>query len=112
MLIHTLVGRGLCAPGAGVTLARGTMAWAPLGRLLGGKNHGVSMVLERLSVSYGVPPEVLLLAWLQKHPAGIVPVVGTTKPERYGLLVKSAGVSMELEHWFELLEASRGHKVP
>jgi predicted oxidoreductase len=41
-----------------------------------------------------------------------VPVVGTTKPERYGLLVKSAGVSMELEHWFELLEASRGHKVP
>tara|TARA_B100001093_G_scaffold254275_1_gene243240 strand:+ start:219 stop:1073 length:855 start_codon:yes stop_codon:yes gene_type:complete len=94
------------------TLGVGTMAWAPLGRLLGGKNHGVSMVLERLSVSYGVPPEVLLLAWLQKHPAGIVPVVGTTKPERYGLLVKSADVSMELEHWFELLEASRGHKVP
>ena len=89
-----------------------TMAWAPLGQLMDGKNTRVTTALNRLSAEYGVAPEVLLLAWLQKHPAGIVPVVGTTKPERYAALMQSATTAMELEHWFELLEASWGHKVP
>lgn len=88
------------------------MAWAPLGQLLGDKNPRVSAVLKRLSAEYGVAPEALLLSWLQRHPAGIVPVVGTTKPERYDALMHSTNTAMELEHWFELLEASWGHKVP
>ena len=88
------------------------MAWAPLGQLLDNKNPRVASVLNRLSTEYGVAPEVLLLMWLHKHPAGIVPVVGTTKPERYAPLMQSAANAMELEHWFELLEASWRHKVP
>ena len=52
------------------------------------------------------------MKWLQKHPAGIVPMVGTTRPERYASLMQSASTEMELEHWFELLEASWGQKVP
>ena len=94
------------------TLGIRTMAWAPLGQLMDGKNPRVAFVLNRLSKEYGVAPEVLLLAWLQKHPAGIIPVVGTTKSERYASLMQSAATAMELEHWFELLEASWGHKVP
>ena len=88
------------------------MAWAPLGQLMDGKNTHVASVLKRLSIEYGVAAEALLLSWLQKHPAGIVPVVGTTKPERYATLMQSTNTAMELEHWFELLEASWGHKVP
>ena len=33
-------------------------------------------------------------------------------PERYATLMHSTTTAMELEHWFELLEASWGHKVP
>ena len=94
------------------TLGVRTMAWAPLGQLMDGKNTRVASVLKRLSIEYGVAAEALLLSWLQKHPAGIVPVVGTTKPERYAVLMQSSTTAMELEHWFELLEASWGHKVP
>ena len=94
------------------TLGVRTMAWAPLGRLLDNNNSRVASVLNRLSTEYGVAPEVLLLLWLQKHPAGIVPVVGTTRSERYASLMQSASTEMELEHWFELLEASWGQKVP
>lgn len=88
------------------------MAWAPLGQLLDNNNPRVASVLNRLSTEYGVAPEVLLLMWLQKHPAGIIPVVGTTRPERYASLMQSAATEMKLEHWFELLEASWGQKVP
>ena len=83
-----------------------------VGPAVGQQNPRVASVLNRLSTEYGVAPEVLLLMWLHKHPAGIVPVVGTTKPERYTSLMQSAATAIELEHWFELLEASWGHKVP
>ena len=89
-----------------------TMAWGPLGRLLDGENTRVTEVLGRLSAEYGVEPSALLLAWLLRHPARIVPVVGTTQPSRYASLVKAGQVDMELEHWFQLLEASWGQKVP
>lgn len=88
------------------------MAWGPLGRLLDGENARVTEVLGRLSAEYGVEPSALLLAWLLRHPARIVPVVGTTQLSRYASLAKAGQVDMELEHWFQLLEASWGHKVP
>lgn len=89
-----------------------TMAWGPLGGLLDGKNPRVTDVVNRLSTAYGVEPSVLLLAWLLRHPGRIVPVVGTTQPSRYATMVKATEINLELEHWFELLEASWGHKVP
>lgn len=94
------------------TLGIRTMAWGPLGRLLDGENARVTEVLGRLSAEYGVEPSALLLAWLLRHPARIVPVVGTTQLSRYASLAKAGQVDMELEHWFQLLEASWGHKVP
>lgn len=89
-----------------------TMAWAPLGGLLDGHNPRVTEVVSRLSAVYEVQPSALLLAWLRRHPAGIVPVVGTTQPSRYAEMVRATEIKLELEHWFELLEASWGHKVP
>lgn len=89
-----------------------TLAWGPLGGLLDGNNPRVNEVLNRLSADYGVQPSILLLAWLLRHPARIVPVVGTTQPSRYAELVKATETKLQLEHWFELLEASWGHKVP
>lgn len=94
------------------TLGVRTMAWGPLGQLLDGKHARVTEALNRLSAEYGVEPSALLLAWLLRHPARIVPVVGTTQPARYTALAKAGQVVLEREHWFQLLEASWGHKVP
>ena len=47
-----------------------------------------------------------------KHPAGIHPVVGTTKKERLTDSVAATHMDMDLQDWFVLLEASLGHEVP
>lgn len=48
----------------------------------------------------------------KKHPAGVLPVVGTTDTERLAELNKGASVDLALEDWFILLEASQGRRVP
>ena len=54
----------------------------------------------------------LLLAFLLKHPAKILPIIGTSKAESIKSLRKSLEINLTIEDWFTLLEASLGHKVP
>ncbi|MGB1123211.1 MAG: aldo/keto reductase, partial [Flavobacteriales bacterium] len=72
----------------------------------------IQNIMHRLVERYNAPVEALLLAWLMRHPAGIVPVVGTTRPDRYATLMKAKDLSLSDEDWFALTEASWGHKVP
>jgi predicted oxidoreductase len=63
------------------------MAWAPLG---GGNFNDDSHPRYRIIVStasaladkYGTGINQVLIAYLLKHPSGIIPVLGTTKVER------------------------------
>ena len=92
-----------------------TMAWSPMGALFTSdspQTERIQKTIRRLVEQYEAPEEVLLLAWLMRHPAGIVPVVGTTRSERYATLVKAKDLSLSDEDWFALTEASWGHKVP
>ncbi|MET9294821.1 aldo/keto reductase [Streptomyces sp. NPDC003077] len=59
-------------------------------------------------------PEAVLLWWLQRHPAGITPVVGTTRPERIGACADAVRREPELTHeeWYELWVAARGTPLP
>ena len=91
------------------------MAWSPMGALFTRdppQTERIQKIMHRLVEQYSAPVEVLLLAWLMRHPAGIVPVVGTTRSERYATLVKAKDLSLSDEGWFALTEASWGHKVP
>ncbi|MEM8886409.1 MAG: aldo/keto reductase [Bacteroidota bacterium] len=54
----------------------------------------------------------ILLAWLFRHPSGIVPIVGSSKIERIKSAVEAAHIKLSREEWYELLEASRGEEVP
>jgi predicted oxidoreductase len=47
-----------------------------------------------------------------KHPAGILPVVGTTTPERLKDAMAATKIDLSLEDWFTLTEASWGHRFP
>lgn len=87
------------------------MAWSPLG---GGKyfeDVRISGLLQRLSGVYSVTATQLLLAWLLKHPSGIVPILGTTKPERITEGAESVKINLDRQHWFELLKAVTGKDV-
>lgn len=91
------------------------MAWSPLGSYFGqesDQHRRIGEILSKLCEKYSATPDQLLLAWILKHPAGILPVIGTSSIDR--MEKASAAVDIELEEvdWFEMLVASRGCKVP
>lgn len=94
---------------------RKAMAWSPLGGFFSEDNEQKKRLTKQLSKlveRYGVAADVLLLAWLMRHPANVFPVVGTTNKERLSKAVQACKIELELEDWFTLLEASLGHEVP
>lgn len=94
---------------------RMAMAWSPLGSYFREQdtiNPGFKETLNRLMEKYNAEASQLFLAWLVRHPAGILPVVGTTKKERIKLALEATGIKLDLEDWFEILETAQGHQVP
>jgi predicted oxidoreductase len=101
------------------------MAWSPLGggqladgakRLLknqeGYRTGNVLPLLDEYARSRGVTRAVVALAWLLKHPSGILPVVGSTHPERIRAAVRATEMDLSREEWYRLLAAARGEPLP
>lgn len=91
------------------------MAWSPLGQVFKTDNEQtqrIHSILEELSETYNATKNQLLLAWLMKHPSGIIPVVGTTDHKRLANAMKASVIDLSTEDWFKLLVASQGHKAP
>ena len=90
------------------------MSWNPLGSVFKSNDKKSIRILEvasKLSEKYNVEPDVLLLAWILKHPSGILPVFGSTTADRISKLMKSTEIVLNLEDWFALYSASLGIKV-
>ena len=93
----------------------GTMAWSPLGSYFKNSDEitqRLTACMTPLLEKYHCDASQLLLAWLRKHPAGILPVVGTTTPERLKDAMAATKIDLSLEDWFTLTEASWGHRFP
>lgn len=91
------------------------MCWSPLGTVFKQDNdqtQRLKKILGDLSIKYDVPADILLLAWILKHPARILPVCGTADPSRLANLMKATTVNMELQDWFALWSESAGVPVP
>ena len=91
------------------------MCWSPLGSYFKESNAQTIRIkkeLQKLTEKYQVSEDVLLLAWILKHPSKIAPVIGTTNKDRIKNSKKALSISLELEDWFSMLVASQGHKVP
>ena len=91
------------------------MSWSPLGKVFKEKTEQtdrIHLVLNTLTAKYGLPDDVLLLAWILQHPGQVSPVIGTTNQERIANANRALATTLELEDWFLLLAASQGHKVP
>lgn len=54
---------------------------------------------------------VIALAWLLRHPAGIVPLVGSADPRNIQDLTKAAEIELSREEWYLLLEGAYGHRL-
>jgi predicted oxidoreductase len=65
-----------------------------------------------LGEKYNASFDQMLIAWLMKHPSGIVPVLGTTKIERLKAAMEASSIEMTSEEWHMLLRASNGFDVP
>jgi len=101
------------------------VAWAPLaGGWLGDGGgvpdghpraatlRGLLGTLDAVARRLGVSRTVLALAWLLRHPAGIVPIVGSANPERIRDAAKADGVELSREDWYTILTAARGAGLP
>lgn len=76
------------------------------------QNQRIRLVLNELCSKYQAEENQLLLAFLLKHPAKILPIIGTSKVETIGAFKQSLNINLETEDWFKLLEASAGKRVP
>lgn len=101
------------------------MAWSPLGagllgdgakRLLpaqqGYQTGAIVKALDAIAAARGVSRTVIAYAWLLKHPGKIVPIVGSTNPERIREAVQATELELTREEWYQLLLAARGEPLP
>lgn len=91
------------------------MAWSPLGNVFGRTDEAAMRVrttLDAISDTYDAPgADVLLLAWLLRHPAGVLPVIGTARPARLAAATRALDIHLSDADWFALLEAAEGREV-
>lgn len=101
------------------------LAWSPLaGGLLGDGGTGLSSgqhtaetgavhrELDAIAQSRGVSRPRVAVAWLLRHPAGIVPLIGSTDPDRIRELARAGDLELTREEWYRLLEAAAGDRLP
>lgn len=69
-------------------------------------------LVARLAEQYDCSREALVLAWLMRHPAGIQPVIGTTRPERISACASAPDISLAREDWYQLFVTARGAPMP
>ena len=99
-------------------LRRAPMAWSPFagGRLFTGMDEQsvrVRNCLQHLSEELdGASLDQIALAWILKHPANVLPVLGTGKIERVRSALQAADISLTRQQWFKIWRASKGHDVP
>ncbi|MGL5649190.1 MAG: aldo/keto reductase [Clostridium sp.] len=94
-----------------------TMAWSPLagGRIFKddcAQALRVRASLNDLKEKYNAESiDQIAYAWLLKHPAKIMPIVGSSKISRAKTAIKALDINLSHEDWYTILEASLGKSV-
>ena len=101
------------------------LAWSPLGggllgdgatELLPGqqgyKPAPIVAVVDAIATARGTSRTSIALAWLLKHPAKIIPIIGSSNPERIRAAAAAAEIELTREEWYRLLIAARGEPLP
>jgi predicted oxidoreductase len=105
-----------------VTRRIAPMAWSPLGggRLFDASNEQAtrmtSVMQDILHRRQDLPKAAgidhVAYAWLLAHPAGILPVLGSSKVERIASSWIAEAIQLTREEWYEIWQAAEGRAVP
>ena len=89
------------------------MAWSPLGggALFKDKQTPLWQKLNSIAKSYDVNPSSVATAWLIRHPATIMPIMGSNDLQRIKRLSEALSFDLSREEWFELLQIANGKEV-
>lgn len=94
-------------------------AWASLGKgkLTGAatKNEQEKLTakkVEQYAAEYAVSPEAIVIAWLQRLPVKVSPVLGTTNMQRLRACAQANNITLSREHWYDLLITRIGRELP
>jgi predicted oxidoreductase len=91
------------------------MSWNPLGSVFREDNEQtrrMKKLLAQLVSKYGVGSDTILLSWILKHPAQVIPIAGTVNVARIQALMKATELPLEKEDWFAIWSESMGKNVP
>jgi len=94
------------------------MAWGPLGRgrLFREQNKWAEGLRQEMydigEKQGGATLDQVALAWILRHPARIVPILGTGKIERVRSAVGAEDLELSREQWFRVWVASTGKRLP
>ncbi len=70
-------------------------------------------VMKELAPAYGgATPAQFAIAWLLRHPAGIIPLVGSTNVNHIKEAAGAAALVLSRTDWYKLWVAARGTNVP
>ncbi|RRQ45357.1 aldo/keto reductase family oxidoreductase [Chryseobacterium sp. SC28] len=93
---------------------RRPMAWSVMGNYFSEnseQNRRLQKVIHLLCQKYNAEENQILVAFILKHPAKIIPVIGSSKGETIRQLKAALKIDLEEIDWFRILEASRGKEV-
>ncbi len=90
------------------------MAWSPLagGRLFAPQNAALHDRLAEIGAAQGVDATAVAIAWLLRHPARILPVLGTNSLARISRLSDALKLEIDRSTWFDLYTLATGREVP
>ncbi|MEO8533972.1 MAG: aldo/keto reductase [Flavobacterium sp.] len=90
------------------------LSWNPLGTVFREdtkKTRRLKKLLSTLVEKYHFGSDTLLLSWILKHPAKVIPIAGTVNVARIQSLLKAVELEMDKEDWFAIWTESMGEDV-
>jgi predicted oxidoreductase len=93
------------------------LAWSPLA---GGaiadprdaRGQAVQRALADIASAHAVSVDTAALAFLLRHPAGVIPIVGTRRIDRLAEAERALAVEIDRASFYRVVEASRGARMP
>ncbi|MEK6797178.1 MAG: aldo/keto reductase [Spirochaetota bacterium] len=72
----------------------------------------LSEYIRILASQKNTSPEAILLAWVMRHPAVVIPIIGTVNISHIKGSALADAVVLSREEWYHLLALARGESVP
>ena len=67
--------------------------------------------LNELAIKYGVSKSAIAVSWILRHPAKILPIVGTTSIKHLSEIIEANNITLSREEWYALY-LSNNHFLP